>query len=191
MKARESGMPDEAMWDVFFDVPHIIEVLGIGGLAGDVVEFGCGYGTFTVVAAHASQGAIYALDIEPEMVRATQAKAHSAGVSNVHVLLRDFVVDGTGLPDASVTYAMLFNILHCEQPLSLLREAHRVLVPGGSAGIIHWNYDPLTPRGPSMDIRPRPRQCQAWAESVGFRPLPPGVVALPPFHYGLRMQKEK
>jgi len=189
MKTRESGMPDETMWDGFFDPPRVIDLLGIRGLTGDVVEFGCGYGTFTVAAAHAVQGTVYALDIEPEMVRATQAKANSAGVANVDVRLRDFVTDGTGLPDASVAYAMLFNILHCEEPLLLLREAHHVLAPGGSVGIIHWNYDPSTPRGPSMDIRPRPQECMAWAVAAGFRVDETGVTDLPPYHYGFRAQK--
>ena len=95
------------------------------------------------------------------MVQATAAKAQEAGLQNVKTYLRDFVTDGTGLPAASVDYAMLFNILHAERPEVLLREALRVLKPGGKLAITHWNYDPTTPRGPSMDIRatsrPMPR----------------------------------
>jgi ubiquinone/menaquinone biosynthesis C-methylase UbiE len=189
MKTRESGMPAEAVWDEFFDPPRVIDLLGIRGLAGDVAEFGCGYGTFTVGAARGIHGAVYAIDIEPEMVRATQTKANAGGLNNVRVLLRDFVASGTGLADASVAYAMLFNILHCKDPWSLLREAYRVLLPGGSVGIIHWNYDPSTPRGPSMDIRPRPQQCLAWAEAAGFRVDESGVTDLPPYHYGFRAQR--
>jgi hypothetical protein len=55
------------------------------------------------------------------------------------------------------------------------------------AGIIHWRYDPSTPRGPSMSIRPRPEQLRAWAESEGFRDLAGDVIDLPPHHYGLLM----
>jgi hypothetical protein len=43
VKTRESGMPEEAMWDGFFDPPHMMDLLGVCGLVGDVVEFGCGY----------------------------------------------------------------------------------------------------------------------------------------------------
>jgi predicted methyltransferase len=108
----------------------------------------------------------------------------------VRVYLRDFVAEGTGLPPASVDYAMLFNILHAEQPERLLHESYRVLAPGGLMGIIHWNYDPTTPRGPSMDIRPRPEQCRGWAIKEGFRLLAPGgIVNLPPYHYGLAFQR--
>jgi predicted methyltransferase len=93
------------------------------------------------------------------------------------------------LPDASVQYVMLFNILHAECPDALLREAYHVLVPGGTLGIVHWNYNPTTPRGLAMNIRPRPEQCREWAEAVGFRLLEPGIVDLPPFHYGMTMER--
>ncbi len=51
MKARESGMPDEQMWDQFFDTDFILKGLGIQNLTGTIVDMGCGYGTFTVPAA--------------------------------------------------------------------------------------------------------------------------------------------
>ena len=79
---------------------------------------------------------------------------------------------------------MLFNILHAENPVGLLREAFRILRPGGKAGVIHWNYDPSTPRGPDLSIRPRPEQCRAWMREAGCHLTLP-FVDLPPFHYGL------
>ena len=86
-------------------------------------------------------------------------------------------------------YAMLFNILHAERPDVLLAEAYRILSPGGILGIIHWNYDPTTPRGPSMDIRPRPEQCRDWAIKEGFRLLTPGILNLPPYHFGMTLKR--
>lgn len=94
------------------------------------------------------------------MAEAPRRKAEEAGL----VEQRDFVADGSGLPDGSADYVMLFNILHREQPETLLREAWRILSPRGRLGIMHWNYDPTTPRRPSMEIRPRPEQCREWAE---------------------------
>jgi ubiquinone/menaquinone biosynthesis C-methylase UbiE len=84
---------------------------------------------------------------------------------------------------------VLFNILHAEQPERLLRESYRVLVPGGLLGIIHWNCDRTTPRGPSMEIRPRPEQCRDWAVKEGFRLVVPGVIQLPPYHYGMAVER--
>jgi len=187
MKTRESGMPDESMWTDFFDAENVLRKLGLTSSCRDVVDFGCGYGTFTIPAARMISGTVHALDIEPEMVQATAAKAQEAGLNNVETCLRDFVAEGTGLPDASVDYVMLFNILHAERPEALLREALRVLKPGGKLGIIHWNYDPTTPRGPAMAIRPRPEQCREWAERAGFTLVTPGIIDLPPFHYGMTL----
>ncbi len=189
MKTRESGMPDESMWSGFFSPEETLVKLGLTGLCGDVVDFGCGYGTFSIPAAQMGQGTVHALDIEAEMVEATARKAREAGLSNVRSERRDFVTDGTGLPDASVGYVMLFNILHCEQPRVLLQEAWRILRPGGRLGIMHWNDDPSTPRGPSMDIRPKPEQCRDWAMAVGFRLTVADKVDLPPYHYGWIMEK--
>lgn len=184
MKTRESGMPEEGMWVAFFTPDEVLRKLGLPTSA-NVVDFGCGYGTFTIPAAQHTSGMVHALDIEPEMVAATQAKAESLGLRNVRTCLRDFVADGTGLPVGSVDYAMLFNILHAECPEGLLREAWRVVAPGGKLGIIHWNNDPSTPRGPSMDIRPRPEDCRWLAEQTGFRFAE--RVDLPPYHWGMTL----
>ncbi len=189
MKTRESGMPEEEMWRGFFDAEAILRLLKLTPSCRDVVEFGCGYGTFTLPAARIVRGTVHALDIEPDMVTATQAKAAAEGLRNVQACLRDFVADGTGLPPSSMDYAMLFNILHDEQPERLLGESHRILVPRGLLGVIHWNYDPTTPRGPSMEIRPRPEQCRDWAEQAGFQLLVPGMIALPPYHYGMVLER--
>jgi SAM-dependent methyltransferase len=189
MKARESGMPEESVWADFFDPEVVLRKLGLTASCGDVVDFGCGYGTFTIPAAHMISGTVYAIDIEPEIIQATEAKAREAGLQNVKTYLRDFVTDGTGLPDASVDYAMLFNILHAERPEVLLEEAFRVLKPSGLLAITHWKYDPTTPRGPSMEIRPRPEQCRVWAEQAGFRLLEPGILDLPPYHYGMVLER--
>jgi uridine phosphorylase/SAM-dependent methyltransferase len=187
MKTRDSGMPDESVWSGFFRPEEVLQTLGLQADGGEVVDFGCGYGTFAVPAARTVRGTVYALDIEPEMVAATRAKAE--GLTNLHAYRRDFVAEGSGLPDSNVGYAMLFNILHCEQPLGLLKEAWRVLQAGGTLAVMHWNYDPETPRGPSMDIRPRPEQCRAWAVEAGFVPSDTGPVELPPYHYGMTFTK--
>jgi SAM-dependent methyltransferase len=184
MKVRDSGMPDEAMWARFFDARQILAELEFTATNADVVDFGCGYGTFTVAAARLTSGTVYALDIDPEMIATTAAKAASFGLDNVTTIARDFVTEGTGLPNASADYAMLFNILHAEHPVELLREALRVLRPGGKLAVIHWIHDATTPRGPDLRIRPRPEQCRAWAQDAGFEIVMP-TIALPPHHYGL------
>jgi SAM-dependent methyltransferase len=156
MKVRDSGMPDEQMWDGFFDPASILARLGLTPGTSSAADLGCGYGTFTIPASSMIEGTVHGFDIEPEMIKATASKAESAGLANVQLHLRDFVAEGTGLPDASVGFVMLFNILHAEDPERLLREAHRILAPGGTAAVMHWLSDRPTPRGPSLRHTPKP-----------------------------------
>ena len=185
MKVRDSGMPDEEMWTGFFDPAIVLAIFGLDRGVQDLVEFGCGYGTFTLAAAGIATGTVHALDIEPEMVSVVEQKCCETATTNVQAMVRDFVVEGTGLADNSMDAALLFNILHHEEPVALMKEAFRVLKPNGMLAVIHWNYDPMTPRGPAMEIRPRPEQCIEWGRAAGFRFNELNRYDLPPFHYGL------
>lgn len=189
MKVRESGMPDEAWWESLFDVPLILERLGIDAGIGDVVEVGCGYGTFTVPVAQRIGGRVFAFDVEPDMVARTRHRVGEAGLANVVCEERDVVAAGYDVGPESIEGCLLFNILHGEDPVHLFRQATALVRPGGWIWAIHWRHDPATPRGPSMGIRPRPEQIPGWA--VATRLLEPvgGVIDLPPWHYGWRFRR--
>lgn len=189
MKGRETGMPDVSAWETFFNPRCILETLDCRGQCGDVVEFGCGYGTFTIPAAQLVAGRVFALDIEPDMVAETTRRAGEAGLSNVVAEVRDFVASGCGRPAESVGYAMLFNILHIEDPVGLLREAFRVLAPDGTVGIIHWRNDIPTPRGPSLDIRPTAEHCRSWGEAAGLKFVRYESLCCCYWHWGLIMMR--
>lgn len=189
MKGRESGMPEEAAWEQFFDAAGIVEQFECAPTGRErIAEFGCGYGTFTLPVAKRTSGVVHAFDIEPELVDLVRRKAGAEGVSNVRAEARDFVTHGTGLPEEAVDHVMIYNLLHLEDPIRLLREAHRILRAGGVVSILHWKTDPTTPRGPPMEIRPRPEQCRAWAEAAGFEFLRhDDLSSCCRYHYGLRL----
>jgi len=86
-----------------------------------------------------------------------------------------------------IDYISLFNILHCEQPLSLLNTAYQILNNYGNIGVVHWKYE-KTPRGPSMEIRPTPEIINGWALKSGF--VLDKYVEFPPYHYGLVLSKK-
>jgi len=180
-------MPDEAYWSSFFDPEAALDRLLPGdGKTGDVVEFGCGYGTFTLPTARRVSGFVTALDIEPEMVGIVAQKAEAERVGNIQAAIRDFVADGTGLKDGTQRHAMVFNLLHLEEPVALLREAFRVLGDGGSLSVIHWRSDITTPRGPSLAIRPSSAHCHAWMAEAGFQCIESvDLQDCCPYHFGL------
>lgn len=184
-------MPDEAYWASFFEPEGILDrLLVTHGGCYNLVEFGCGYGTFSLPAARRTRGLVTALDIDPVIIELVAKRAKTEGLPNVRAELRDFVEQGTGVPEGSQGYAMVFNLLHIENPLALLREAYRILQPGGIVSVIHWRSDIETPRGPPLAIRPKPEQCAAWLLETGFDSvvhvdLGPSA----PHHYGLMAQR--
>lgn len=187
MKIRESGMPDEKIWEDFFNPVKILETLGMNKNICDIVEFGCGFGTFTIPAAKMINGKIYAIDIEPEMLEITKKKAIEKKLDNVVTVQQDFITEGSGLDTESVDYVMLFNILHGEEPEKIFEEAWRILKTNGKIGIIHWNYDPKTARGPPLEIRIKPEKCIEFAKSSGFVYL--NTYDLKPYHFGITLGK--
>ena len=186
-KIRESGMPPEEDWSSFFNIEEILKRMQIDSHVVDAVDFGCGYGTFTIPAAQRIAGVMYAVDIDPKMTQTVEGKARTLGLVNVRPIVRDLLREGSGLEDDCADYVMLFNILHSEQPLILLREAFRVLKRGGMLGVIHWVRDPTTPRGPPLNMRPTVEQCTEWCLETGF--VQGSSTDLKPYHFGLIMRK--
>jgi SAM-dependent methyltransferase len=184
MKTRDSGMPPEAYWDTFFDPSQILTILGLHHAEGPVVDIGAGYGTFTLAAARLTGRPVIAIDIELSLLEALARKARADKLDNVQSIQRDVVLEGTGLADGYADLVLLFNILHCEHPVALLREVRRTLRPGGRVAVLHWRSDIPTPRGPDLSIRPSPDQCAVWLCDGGFEVAIPSQM-LPPYHFGL------
>lgn len=184
MKIRESGMPEKSYWEKLLDVDLILKKLEINKEIETLVEFGCGYGTFTIPSSKTINGNIFSFDIDNEVLEITKNRLVNENIKNVDLYKRDFILNGTGIEENSVDYVMLFNILHHESPEDLLNESYKILKKNGKLGIIHWNYDSNTPRGPSMEIRPRPDNIKQQTLNVGFDLLKKEILDLPPYHYG-------
>jgi SAM-dependent methyltransferase len=176
VKVRDSGMPEEVYWETLVDVPLTVERFGFSRYR-DVVEMGCGYGTFSESVARSISGMLYAYDIDPEMIQRTKLR-----VTDLPIVVekRDVFVDGF---KSEVDAVMLFNILHCEAPEQLLRlasaAAPKILVT-------HWKYT-STPRGPKHSIRPRPEAIGQWATNCGL--FVTDSFELPPWHFGMVLSR--
>ena len=191
MKLRESGMPEETYWESLLDVELILDRLGIDATLRDVAELGCGYGTFTLPVARRIRGAVQTYDIEPAMVERTLRRAEQAGLANVRAAVRDVLSEGFGGDPGTKDACLLFNILHGEHPERLLAGAASVVRPEGFVLVVHWRCDRETPRGPSLEIRPRPEQIIEWARRSGGLSPDGAVIELPPWHYGIRFRRSR
>ena len=189
MRVRESGMPEPDLWENFFDPPKILAELKLAEDTTHVVEFGCGYGTFTVPAAQIVNGTVTSLEIDETMVDFTRQRAKRSLLANVKVIATDFEQVDKHLSEGCADYVMLFNILHGDKPENLLHSAFRLLQPGSKGSLIHWNFDPETPRGPPMKIRPEADNLQKMTADIGF--IVSEKIDLPPYHYGFVFEKPR
>lgn len=183
-------MPTEEWWTTYFDPRGILAALGVDDTVGDLLDVGCGYGTFLIPAATMISGTAIGVDIDPEMIAACRRKIAERQLANVVLLTGD-----VASPEAAqalapyrgrIDYVTLFNILHAEEPVTLLRRVAALLSPSGRVGVIHWKRED-TPRGPSMEIRPTPEQIAGWAAAAGL--AQEAYTELPPYHFGLVLRR--
>ncbi|CAJ1393350.1 unnamed protein product [Effrenium voratum] len=183
-RVRESGMPPVDYWEELLHPEPTLDALGFtSGRHVRAVEFGCGYGTFTVPVAQRVQK-LHTFDIEEHMVETSRQRLAAAGLeARVELEVRDVLAQGYGL-EAEADAVLLMNILHCQEPVQMLRQAAELLEDQGLVYAIHWRYDESTPRGPPMKIRPRPEQLADWAMQTGLLEVERGPIDCPPWHYG-------
>jgi len=122
---------------------------------GDLVaDIGAGTGYFTLPLAHAlgSKGKVWAVDAQTEMLSLLKEKLDLAGVSNVEPVCAEG--DRTEIPDAACTLVFLANVWHeFEDRNAVLREAQRILSPGGRVAILDWRTDVEPVHGPPLAHR--------------------------------------
>jgi ubiquinone/menaquinone biosynthesis C-methylase UbiE len=119
---------------------------GVGIKPDDaVLDFGAGPGAFSLAAAKlvGENGHVYSLDIVPSAARKVSKLAQEEGITNITPITSD---RATGLPDASIDIALLFDILHMlNQTGSVIAELKRVLKPGGKLAVNchHWTEEQI------------------------------------------------
>ncbi|HVI40596.1 MAG TPA: class I SAM-dependent methyltransferase [Anaerovoracaceae bacterium] len=190
MKFRDSGMPNEQIWNTFFDPRSILRQMEVTANIKTLIDIGCGYGTFLIPASEIIAGHIVGVDIESEMIGVCAQKINEYDIKNAELICGDISTEVTlrslDKCKGNADYITLFNILHCEQPQELLKNAYNLLNINGKVGVIHWIYGE-TPRGPALEVRPIPETIIDWAEKAGF--VLTKKVDLPPYHFGLIFKK--
>ncbi len=94
-----------------------------------VADLGCGEGYLTMELARSARKVI-AVDASRAMLDRAKSLAKRHKVKNVY--WKHSAIEHLSIPDASVEVAMMAQVLHClEKPSAGLKEAHRILKPGG------------------------------------------------------------
>jgi len=176
---------------VFVSPEQIIEMLDLTP-SMIVADFGCGSGHYVIGAAKkvGKSGKAYAVDIQQEMLSFARSQAQMIGLNNVETIWTDLEMpDATRLKENTVDLVIISNILfQAENKNQVIKEALRILKPGGRLVIIEWNVgDEKSKLGPLMDARISPQNARTLSEGAGFsfvKEFDPGE-----HHYGLIFKK--
>jgi ubiquinone/menaquinone biosynthesis C-methylase UbiE len=159
-----------------------LEKLGLSST--DIVsDIGCGIGYFTIPAAGMldSENKVYALDTSDQMLEEVKKRMSAAGVSNI-VTIKTSEYD-LKLPDESVTFALMVNVLHeIEDKAQFITEVRRILKAEGKIAIIEWEKENME-MGPPKDHRIGKDETAALLRSFGL--IADGAIQLASEFYGL------
>jgi len=139
----------------FTDPSYLINQLEIspGSIAAD---FGCGAGFFSIPLAQTvgKNGTVYSLDILPTALEAVESKAKTLGIVNIITKRANLESEkGSGLPENSVDWVIMKDILfQNKNKEAILKEAYRILKPGGKSLIVEWSDKNLS-IGPQENLR--------------------------------------
>jgi cyclopropane fatty-acyl-phospholipid synthase-like methyltransferase len=164
---------DAEKWAHVFDDPErdawqkpheVIQALALQPQAR-VVDLGAGTGYFAARLANMLPGGrVYAVDIEPDMVRYLESRAKREGLRNVIALKGE--PDDPRLPEKVDLILVIDVYHHIETRSDYFRRLRAALRPGGRVAIIDFKLD--SPQGPPRAARVAPEAVIAEMKAAGY-----------------------
>jgi tocopherol O-methyltransferase len=140
---------------------YLASVIGI--TPGDrIMDAGCGIGGCVIRIAERFGCRATGVNITPFQVTAAREAARRAGVDNIVEFVEADFTD-TGIPAGSHTVVWaLESVVHVDDKEAFVREAHRVLAPGGRLMIAEYlvREDPAPTLAEEEELR---TWCRGWA----------------------------
>jgi cyclopropane fatty-acyl-phospholipid synthase-like methyltransferase len=164
---------DAERWAHVFDDPErdawqkphaVIQALALEPGAV-VADLGAGTGYFSArLARMLPRGTVYAVDLEPDMVKYLAARAEREGLKNMKAIAA--APDDPRLP-ARVDLVLLVDTYHhVEDRSRYFRRLAASLEPGGRVAVIDFRLD--SPTGPPKSARIAPQQVKAELAAAGY-----------------------
>ncbi len=133
-----------------------------------VTDLGAGTGYFTFrIAERVPRGRVYAVDIQPEMLRILEDRMEAEGVTNVAPILGS--IRGPGLRPQSTDLTLLVDAYHeFSHPREMLEAVYESTRPGGRLVLVEYRAE-----DPDVPIKALHKMTEAQvrreAEASGFR----------------------
>lgn len=170
------------------------KVLGQLGIKREmkIADFGCGHGYFAVPLARmvGPTGKVFAVDVLAEALEAVRSRAQMENVSNLEIIRGNLEVSGDSkIRDGEADVVLLHNVLfQTDKKAEVLKEAKRVLKPGGALELIDWRPSQGSGTiGPQGGHRISEEEAKKMGESEGF--VFKNTFDAGQFHYGLAFLK--
>lgn len=167
---------DPKKWSASFDDPErdkwqmpdrIVESLALRP-TDSVADIGAGTGYMAVRFARALKGgSVFAVDIEPNMVKHMAERAKAAGIDNLRA-----VVGSESTPNlpAPVDVAFLLNVYHhLDKRPDYFKRLRASLKPGGRVAIV--DFRPDAPAGAPKHMRISVEKITEEMKAAGYKPV--------------------
>jgi ubiquinone/menaquinone biosynthesis C-methylase UbiE len=173
----------------FSDPQHNIDQFMLGeGM--EVADLGAGPGMYTLAAAKAvgSEGRVYAIDVQRDLLPKIKHSAHEHGLYNVEVLWGDIERrHGTKLRDNVVDAAIVSNVLfQVEDKKAFIEEVKRIVKPRGKVLVVDWS-DSFGGMGPPPGHVVHKEDIRQLFEESGFSYE--GDISAGAHHWGMILRK--
>jgi predicted methyltransferase len=173
---HEHSFANSEQWAHVFDDPQrdewqkphqVIQALALKSNAA-VADIGAGTGYFSARLANMlKDGRVYAVDVEPDMVKYLGERARREGLANLIAV--QGAAQGANLP-AKVDLALLVDVYHhIEARPRYFRDLRKSLNPGAQIAIIDFRLD--SAEGPPRAARIAPEQVKAEMKQAGYVPV--------------------
>jgi ubiquinone/menaquinone biosynthesis C-methylase UbiE len=172
-ESHRHSFGDAEKWSHVFDDPErdawqkphaVIQALALKPDAA-VADIGAGTGYFAARLANMlPKGTVYAVDVEPEMVKYLGERAKREGLKNLKPVLAS--ADDARLP-VKVELVLLVDVYHhIENRERYFSKLAASLKPGGRLAVIDFRLD--SPEGPPKSARIAPEKVKAELSAAGY-----------------------
>lgn len=158
-----------------------------------VADLGCGKGYFTLTAAQlvGGRGQVYAIDILKSCLETIRNEAMHHQLLNIKTVWSNLeIVGATKIPNEHIDFLCIVHSLYqSHQRRNFLKEANRLLKPGGKILIVDWK-ELDTPFGPPVTQRIGQKEIDTLMSEFGnYKKIDDFVPG--EYHYALIYEKSR